>query len=363
MGDHSLNIAKIKKAIKKGDELIRGFEKNKQLTNPRLLTLIQHFKETVAELGYALYNTLKQRDTNPRIAKVLTEFETTVAEWKRTRPVPDGAGGSLDGYSLHGRSARATEKGDPIERQVAQRAAPCAHIQSERASLLQETTRIKLETFDHSTPRRLNDNEDNHIGSIQNAYKILARELKQSNERSNETAHTYMPYRYLVDNYCKHDPIAWKQEQIALNKFKLHKPYNRLIWHQTARAVVNGWYMDKEGEVVNLRRRIGTLGTSVRFRQVQDGKRAEHSVQEESNRIAVIVEKKNMMVLARELAAAAKEGATGGTRGKLPLLLNMAAAGKPGGGVRWGHGAQEESLFRSSNYFEVYNYVSRIHQT
>ena len=38
-------------------------------------------------------------------------------------------------------------------------------------------------------------------------------------------------------------------------------------------------------------------------------------------------------------------------RGKNPLLLNMASATSPGGGYRKGDGAQEENLFRRSDYF------------
>merc|ERR1719254_81997 len=41
-------------------------------------------------------------------------------------------------------------------------------------------------------------------------------------------------------------------------------------------------------------------------------------------------------------------------REESPLLLNMAAEAKAGGGVRSGAGAQEEQLFRSSNYYQVY---------
>ncbi|AEV29280.1 TIGR02452 family protein [Sphaerochaeta pleomorpha str. Grapes] len=37
--------------------------------------------------------------------------------------------------------------------------------------------------------------------------------------------------------------------------------------------------------------------------------------------------------------------------GDNPLVLNMANESQPGGGVEYGSGAQEETLFRSSNYF------------
>jgi uncharacterized protein (TIGR02452 family) len=36
-----------------------------------------------------------------------------------------------------------------------------------------------------------------------------------------------------------------------------------------------------------------------------------------------------------------------------PLVLNMACAGKPGGGYKGGAGAQEENLFRRSNYYQI----------
>ena len=41
--------------------------------------------------------------------------------------------------------------------------------------------------------------------------------------------------------------------------------------------------------------------------------------------------------------------------GHNPVLLNMANNIKPGGGVDYGAGAQEESLFRRSNYFQHLN--------
>jgi uncharacterized protein (TIGR02452 family) len=44
--------------------------------------------------------------------------------------------------------------------------------------------------------------------------------------------------------------------------------------------------------------------------------------------------------------------------GSVPLVLNMASASRPGGGVYNGAGAQEESLFRRSDYFRsLYQYA------
>merc|ERR1712096_596495 len=41
-----------------------------------------------------------------------------------------------------------------------------------------------------------------------------------------------------------------------------------------------------------------------------------------------------------------------------PVVLNMAAATKPGGGVKSGAGAQEETIFRRSTYFKKYYHDS-----
>lgn len=50
--------------------------------------------------------------------------------------------------------------------------------------------------------------------------------------------------------------------------------------------------------------------------------------------------------------------------GENPLVLNMANAFHPGGGVETGSGAQEEHLFRSSNYFlSLYQYSPTLHKT
>ena len=44
-------------------------------------------------------------------------------------------------------------------------------------------------------------------------------------------------------------------------------------------------------------------------------------------------------------------------QGLNPLVLNMASDYKPGGGVETGSKAQEEDLFRRSNYYQTVNKV------
>ncbi len=56
------------------------------------------------------------------------------------------------------------------------------------------------------------------------------------------------------------------------------------------------------------------------------------------------------LATARRLACEAGL-ASGASSGVRPLVLNMASRSNPGGGVEGGAGAQEECLFRSSNYF------------
>ena len=63
------------------------------------------------------------------------------------------------------------------------------------------------------------------------------------------------------------------------------------------------------------------------------------------------------LATARRLAGEAGSGAgvsglaSGASSGERPLVLNMASRSTPGGGVEGGAGAQEECLFRSSNYY------------
>lgn len=129
----------------------------------------------------------------------------------------------------------------------------------------------------------------------------------------------------------------WKRQfKIASSTFdsdKLYELRQDVIWH--TKEISNQHTYEINGMTVNLE---SPLQSTVYSEEIH---LTEADIQDGEGPVEIQVINKDCLEVAREYAD------------KKPLVLNMANRQTPGGGVEYGAGAQEECLFRSSNYFQA----------
>ena len=139
--------------------------------------------------------------------------------------------------------------------------------------------------------------------------------------------------RPIVDRKIQWDAAKWVSElneaSKHLNRSDLHR-LREMVFRNTEEIVANGGYVINKKDI-----NIIDPPESVLFdKEILRLKPVNKPI---LNRIIQAVNE-DCLLTARKLA------------GKNPLVLNMASRRNPGGGVEYGAGAQEECLFRSSNY-------------
>lgn len=137
------------------------------------------------------------------------------------------------------------------------------------------------------------------------------------------------------------DANAWSKDfSIALqnhDKDRLHS-LRVEVYDETLLDVLNGYYFTKEGKKVVFKDyREMVYGTKFYRDEI-----CSNTLSRDSSFPVVEVIEKGTLEVVKSLI----------DKGENPAVLNFASRKNPGGGVITGAGAQEESLFRCSNYFK-----------
>lgn len=133
-------------------------------------------------------------------------------------------------------------------------------------------------------------------------------------------------YEY-TNNYGKNNGSKFR---VGHSEYQQNSNPNVVVWEDTVKAFTTGRFSHfphpKKSEVIRNLRNLGNLG---------------HLGQSRNDDTIISVENTTSLDMAQTLV---KNGCN-------PLVLNMASNYRPGGGVRKGSKAQEEDLFRKTNYF------------
>lgn len=133
------------------------------------------------------------------------------------------------------------------------------------------------------------------------------------------------------------NPNEWAEEfgkaSAARDSDKLYQLRQDIIWE--TKAVSDCGKYEINGKTVKLDKPPRSTAYTAEIHLT------ENDTEEASGSAKILVINKDCLEVAREYVD------------KKPLVLNMANRQTPGGGVEYGAGAQEECLFRSSNYFQT----------
>ena len=140
----------------------------------------------------------------------------------------------------------------------------------------------------------------------------------------------------IVNKNLNWDAEGWlsSYKEAAANRSKpdLHR-VRELVFRNTEAIVSNGGYV-LNGKEIHI---VDPPESTLFDEEIRNVRSSRSTV---NNRIIKVLNE-DCLITARKLAR------------KNPLVLNMASRRNPGGGVEHGAGAQEECLFRSSNYYRT----------
>ena len=154
--------------------------------------------------------------------------------------------------------------------------------------------------------------------------------------------HPIFRYKWNADNWNEQMKKAKQDDRQRSNKYDLNRHLLRVtVMLNTIRVLRKGKYVVDDEEVTLKLQKLQTIGYDHRSK-LFSGKtvrETEWKTPFKSTRVKVV--NVDCLVLYEKLVA----------EGYKPLLLNMANATSPGGGFRKGDGAQEENIFRRSDYY------------
>jgi len=151
--------------------------------------------------------------------------------------------------------------------------------------------------------------------------------------------------------YPEWDSVTWlEQFNSAMHPVNHHrlKQLRQQVYGNTLDVVQNGGYVTETGIVVELSSDEALIANTKFYRKEITPKEPLRLYQTE-----ISVVQNDSLACARQFVQAGENNV---------CVLNMASRSNPGGGVYVGAGAQEEYLFRCSNYYRsLYQYVDFAH--
>lgn len=140
------------------------------------------------------------------------------------------------------------------------------------------------------------------------------------------------------NDYLKKDYGIWHPEKFleTFHKYRVKRPVRTVVYATTLQAANNGYYFNEDNEEVILELKDTAAGTKF----YKDKIELPENLQKFETEITV--DNRDTLDVAYDLINSA-DGKT--------AVLNMASFKMPGGGVLYGTGAQEESLFRRTDYY------------